>query len=119
MTIGATLQYGKLLIVVAAPTRGRAKLEVADNVEAARLERVVRKKTDVAILAIGAGDALHAKQVGKHLCGCRGSVSVLTIVPILDDHNAERDGNRVLSKLLQMEAEVQVLHLDLLADDVV
>lgn len=100
MAISLALQDGDLLIVVATPTRGRTKLEVADDIEAAGLERVVRKKTDITILAIGAGDALHAKQVGKHLCGRRCSIGVLTIVPILDDHDAKRNGERIYSELL-------------------
>lgn len=100
MAIGVALEDSQLTVVICTPAGRRVHLEVADNTEAAWLRGVIGQQAYIAILAIRARYALHAKQVGKHLCCRRGTISVFTIVSILNYHDAKRYGELINCKLL-------------------
>lgn len=122
MTIDVLLKNNTLLIVISTPTGRDIHLEVSDNPKATRLHWIIRQKSDVAILGIRASNGSHAKQVGIHLGGRGSSILVFTIVPILNNHNTERNWRGTLWSrryLLKVEAKVKILHLNLLADDIV
>lgn len=114
-----TLQNYALLEVICAPTGSDVHLEVADNAETPRLKRRVREKRHIAVLAVRSCDVAHAEHVVKHLDSCRRTVRVLTVIAVLDHHNAQCHGDIPRRKLLKVEAKIKILHLDLLTHDVV
>lgn len=119
VAISTALKDSTLLIVIRAPTRSSIHLEITNHIKSTWLERRIRKQGNITKLAISPCNVSHAKQIAKHLKSCRSTIMVLTIIPILDNHNAECDRIRIHSLLLKMESQIKILQLNLFSDDVI
>lgn len=121
MAIELPLEQHHLSVGVTLPPRRNTHLKVPNNIETTRLQRINREQSRINCRPIicASSVAVNTKQVGKHLLGGRCTVSELTIITVLNNHNPQGNRRRDIRHLLQVEAKVQVLDLDRLADYVI
>lgn len=87
------LQDNTLLIIILAPAGSDTHLKIADNAEPSRLSRVIRQECNIRISTISGGriSVTHAKQILEHINRRGRPILILTIIPILNNHNTKRD----------------------------
>lgn len=128
VTISTGLENHDLLIVICLPARSDTHLEVPKDLEPARFKWVDREKRAVNLRAIlGSGICIgEPKQISKHFGRLRHASIILAVITILNDHDAQGNGiqrsctlGRLERHLLQVEAEIEILKLDALANDII
>lgn len=95
MAIRIALQDSQLLIVIHLTIRGGTHLEIPNNAETTRFQRIIRQERDIAIGSIGSGGSRggQAEQVTEHFLGGRRTVRIRPVIAVLNDHNTERNGD--------------------------